>query len=63
MSADNLFSNLLTAGILLTLLLIVYLKMSHKTLLDLIRDIREAFSDGAEEVIDVTTNNRFQDIR
>ena len=61
-TAENLFSNLLTVSILLTLLIIVYLKMSHKTIVELIRDIRDGFSDGAEEVYDTTTN-RFQDIR
>jgi len=61
-TADNLFSNLLTVSILVILGLIVYLKMSHKTLVDLFRDMREGLSGGAEEVYDTTTN-RFENIR
>ena len=46
---ENLFQNLLTSSILLTLALIIYCKMAKKTLLDLIKEIREGFSTPIEE--------------
>jgi len=61
-SVENLFSNLLTVGILLTLFLLIYLKMSGKTFGEMISDIRDAFADKSEEIYD-TTSNTFQNIR
>ncbi len=49
-SGENLFSNFLTVIILLGLFLIVYAKITNKTLVDIIRDLREGFSDRAEEI-------------
>jgi hypothetical protein len=45
-----LFDNLLTIFILLTLALIIYLKVTHKTLPDFFREIREIMQDSQEEV-------------
>jgi len=45
---ENLFSNLLVAFILLTLLVIVYCKVTKKTLPDLIRELRESVSSPLE---------------
>tara|TARA_R100000750_G_C2343899_1_gene95423 strand:- start:1446 stop:1592 length:147 start_codon:yes stop_codon:yes gene_type:complete len=45
-----LFDNLLTVFILLSLVIIIYLKMAKKTITELISDLREAFS-SQEEVI------------
>lgn len=42
---ENLFQNLLTALILMALIIIVYLRVSRKTIGDLIRDIRGGFKD------------------
>lgn len=61
-SGENLFSNLLTAAILLGLGLIVYLKMSSKTLVDFVKDIREMSSSTAEDAYDFVPNT-FQGIR
>jgi hypothetical protein len=61
-SGEDLFSDLLTIGILLGLLIIVYSKMSEKTLGDMIRDIREAFSDNTEEIYQHVPTS-FEDIR
>ena len=61
-NGENLYSNLLTVGILFTLLVIVYAKMAKKTLVDIIRDMRDAFSDKTEEVYD-TMPHTFEDIR
>jgi len=41
MVGENLFDNLLTVAILALLGLVVYLKMTKKTLPDFIREIRE----------------------
>jgi len=49
-SAENLYSNLLTVTILFGLTVIVYAKMSGKTLVDIIKDIREGFSNKSDEV-------------
>mgnify|MGYP003138440207 FL=1 len=49
-SAENLYSNLLTVTILFGLTLIVYAKMAKKTLPEIIRDVREGFSDKSDEV-------------
>jgi len=46
-----LFDNLLTVFILVTLFLIIYLKITNKTLPDFIRELREIFSSAEEEVI------------
>ncbi len=49
-ATENLFSNLLTIFILLTLGLIIYLKMTKKTFIDFIREIRE-ITKTDEEVV------------
>lgn len=46
---ENLFQNLLVVFIFVILGVIIYCRVTHQTLLDLIREIREAFSD--QEVI------------
>lgn len=61
MSAENLFSNLLTIAILLGLVIIVYAKMAKKTLVDIVRDIRDIGADRAEAVYDMP--HTFHDIR
>lgn len=44
-----LFDNLLVVFILLALGIIIYCKLKDKTLLDVIKEIREAFSPPEEE--------------
>ena len=46
---SNLFNNLLVVGILLSLVIIVYCKMTKKTLIDLIKEIRAATAAPLEE--------------
>ena len=48
---NNLFNNLITVFVLLTLALIVYLRVTKKTLVDFYREIREIASDTQEEPI------------
>ena len=48
-SAENLFSNLLTVAILLGLGLMIYTKTTGKTLVDIVKDIREALGDRVED--------------
>ena len=50
--AENLYSNLLTVGILLGLMLIIYAHLSGKTLVDMIKDMREAFRDKTDDVVE-----------
>jgi len=45
---ENLFSNLLVVTIFLTLGLMVYCKVSKKTLIELIKEIKEAMADPIE---------------
>ena len=45
---ENLFQNLLVIFILTTLAAIVYIKITGKTLGDLIREIREGFTTEVE---------------
>lgn len=45
---QNLFSNLLVVTILGTLGLMIYCKVTGKTVAELIRDIREALADPVE---------------
>lgn len=47
---ENFFSNLLTVTILVLLVLIVYLKATNRTLIDFIRDIRDALGSGGEKI-------------
>ena len=47
---ENLFNNLLTVSILLTLAIIVYLRITNKTLVDFARELREIFSSPEEEL-------------
>jgi len=60
--SENLFSNFLTFFILFTLAVIIYAKTSGKTLGDIIRDIRDLFPGGTEEVIDEVQGG-FESIR
>jgi len=46
----TLFDNLLTIFVLLVIATIVYLKVTGRTFTDLIRDLREAFTETTEEV-------------
>lgn len=46
----TLFDNLLTVFILLTLAIIIYLKMTNKTLIDFFREVRDILSESQEEV-------------
>jgi len=46
----TLFDNLITVFVLVVLFLIIYLKVSHKTLPEFFRDIREIFANTEEEV-------------
>ena len=46
----TLFDNLITLFVLVVLFLIIYLKVTNRTLTDFFRDIREAFSNTEEEV-------------
>ena len=50
MAAENLLDNLLTVGILLTLAIIVYLRITNKTLVDFVKELKEIFSSAEEEV-------------
>ena len=43
-----LFDNLLVAGILISLVIIIYCKVTKKTLFDVIREIREGVSTEDE---------------
>ena len=45
---ENLFSNLLVVGILGGLLIIVYCKIRNQTLLDIIREVRQGFTEPIE---------------
>ena len=47
---NNLFSNLLTVFILFTISLIAYLKFTQQTFGDLIRNIKDFFTEGTPEV-------------
>jgi len=42
---ENLFNNLLVAGILGSLMLIIYCKIKNQTLLDVIREVRMGFTE------------------
>ena len=46
-----LFDNILTVFILVTLFLIIYLRVTNKTLPDFVRELREIFSNDGEEVL------------
>ena len=61
-SGEALFSNILTVSILLGLFIIIYAKMTKKTLVDIIRDLKDAFSDKTEEVVDFVPHS-FESIR
>lgn len=60
--SENLMQNLLTIGILGSLVIIVYAKITKKTLGDMIREIREAMSDKVEEVPELVQGG-FESIR
>ena len=59
--SENLFSNLLTIFILLSLFIVIYLKITKKKFIDLIRGIKEMFSDGSDQVYD-TVQGGFENI-
>lgn len=59
---ENLFNNLLVLAILFILGLIIYGKMTHQTLMDMIRGMRETFQDKTDDLYD-SVPNAFQDIR
>ncbi len=61
-TAENLFSNLLTVSILLGLALIIYSKISGKTLPDMVHNVREMFANKAEDVAEYVPRG-FDDIR
>ncbi len=44
---------LLTGVILITIAILAYLKMTNKTLLDFIKEIREIAKSEKEEIIDI----------
>lgn len=44
MAAENLFGNLLTAFIIISLFVIIYCKMTNKTLKDVILEVKEGLS-------------------
>jgi len=46
----TLFDNLITVFVLLSLTVIVYLRATNRTLLDLFREIKEIISESREEV-------------
>lgn len=50
---ENLFSNLLTIGILGGLFLMIYLKYTDKTLVEFIQEMREVIYGPVEEVYDM----------
>lgn len=58
---ENLFQNLLTIGILGTLALIIYLKMTKQTFIEFIRNIRGTAPPPIEVVEDF--GRSFRDIR
>jgi len=49
----TLFENVLTGTILLALFVLIYCKLTNKTIGDVIREIKDAVSGGAEEVQEV----------
>ena len=51
------FDNILTIFILLTLSIIIYLRMTNKSLVDFYREIREIFAENKEEVVSSTEYN------
>ena len=48
---SKLFENLLAVLVLLALIIIIYCKVTNKTLLDVFRDLKEIMFGGTEEVI------------
>ena len=42
--------NLLTLGILISFFLIIYLRISNKTLIDFFRELKELLSESEEEI-------------
>jgi len=45
---DNLFNNLLVLFIIVSLIIIIYCKVTNKTISDLIKDIKEAFTPNEQ---------------
>lgn len=50
--AENLLQNLITVGVLLIIFILIYCKMTGKTLMDLFFGIKDALSSRGEEVYD-----------
>jgi len=48
----TLFDNLITVFVLMSLALIIYLRVTNKTLVDFFREVREILSESQEEVIE-----------
>jgi len=42
---ENLFNNLIVVFVLLSLFIIIYCKVTHKTLLDIIKELKEGLSN------------------
>lgn len=49
---EELFQTILTIAILFSLMVIIYLKITKKTISEFIIDLRESFSNKAEEIIE-----------
>ncbi len=49
----TLTETLITVSILLTIAILAYLKMTNKTLIDFISEIREIIKNEKEEVVDL----------
>lgn len=62
MGVENLTQNLITVFVLLGLFILVYLRMTNKTIPDMIKDIRESLRDTAEETPELMQGG-FESIR
>lgn len=49
MIADNLYSNLLAVGVLLALFIIIYCKITKKSLVDLFKELKDGLFKPKEE--------------
>jgi len=45
---SNLFDNLLVSAILISLIVIIYCRVKNQSLLDVIRDVRQGFTEEYE---------------
>lgn len=46
---QNLFSNLIVIGVLVTLGVIMYAKIKNKTLVEIFQEVKQIFSGGVDE--------------